>query len=161
MGGRSEGTGKGITGVTTPLAGVVVAGAALRAEDASALRRVFAGVGALISGASQSLSVKCPSGDCVGGVVSFPVDRGIAGFQVIVDSADNTARLTLRGPDGAQVRLAEASSASPWGKLKVPQRSGLTTAIVTYNRAPGARAAPRPLTALRHPEPPSPGTVDT
>ena len=102
------GTGEGITCGNTPISSDAVAGAYLRADDASALRRVFAGVGALISGASQSLSVKCPSGDCVGGVVSFPVDRGIAGFQVIVDSADNTARLTLRGPDGTQSRVAEA-----------------------------------------------------
>lgn len=157
----AEGTGKGITCGKTPISSDAVAGAYLRADDASALRRVFAGVGALIGGASQSLSVKCPSGECVAGVVRFAVDRGIAGFQVIVDSADNTARLTLRGPDGTQVRLAAAaSSPPPWGKLKVTQRSGLTTASVTFNRVSGAQVGQWTLTSLSPSGKPSPVAVD-
>ena len=156
----AEGTGKGLTCGKTPISSDAVAGAYLRADDASALRRVFAGVGALIGGASQSLSVKCPSGECVAGVVRFAVDRGIAGFQVIVDSADNSARLTLRGPDGTQVRLAAASSSPPWGKLKVTQRSGLTTASVTFNPVSGAQVGQWTLTSLSPSGKPSPVAVD-
>jgi len=156
----AEGTGKGITCGKTPISSDAVAGAYLRADDASALRRVFAGVGALIGGGSQSLSVKCPSGECVAGVVRFAVDRGIAGFQVIVDSPDNSARLTLRGPDGTQVRLAAASSASPWGKLKVTQRGGLTTASVTFNKVSGAQVGQWALTSLGASGAPSPVAVD-
>jgi hypothetical protein len=156
----AEGTGAGITCGQTPISSDAVVGAYLRADDASALRRVFAGVGALISGASQSLSLKCPSANCVGGVARFPVDRGIAGFQVIVDSFNNTAQLTLAGPDGKQVRLTAASPASPWGRLKVTERNGLTTARLTFKQVNGPQVGEWTLTSLGPSGKPNPVAVD-
>jgi len=156
----AEGTGRGLTCGKTPVSSSAASGAYLRADDASALRRVFAGVGALIGGASQSLSLKCPSGNCIGGVARFPVDRGIAGFQVIVDSSNNTAQLRLTGPDGKQVRLTAASNTSPWGKLKVTQRDGLTTARVTFSEISGSQVGTWKLTSLDASGKPSPVAVD-
>lgn len=155
----AEGVGQG-TSCGQPLSGGAVGGAYLRADNASALRRVFAGAGMLIGGASKSPSVACPSSDCAGGVVSFHVDRGIAKLQVIVDSPDSAARVTLAAPDGKPVVLAAATSHVPWGTLDVTQRSGLTTATATFDTLDGAQVGTWTVQALDSAGKPSPAVVD-
>ena len=156
----AEGSGAGATCGRTPVRSDAAVGAYLRADNASALRRVFAGVGALIGGGSQSWSVQCPSNKCVNGVAKFAVDRGIAGFQIIVDSADDTARIAISGPDGRAIPLAAGTSAVPGGTLKVSARAGLTTATVAFAKADGAQVGPWTVTSRDKAGKPSPVAVD-
>lgn len=155
----AEGVGQG-TSCGQLLAGSAVGGAYLRADDASALRRVFAGVGMLIGGASKSPSVACPSSDCAGGVVRFHVDRGIAKLQVIVDSPDNAAQVTLVAPGGKPIALAAATSHVPWGTLDVTQRAGLTTVTATFDTLDGAQVGTWTVQALDSAGKASPAVVD-
>ena len=155
----AEGVGQG-TSCGQPLSGSAVGGAFLRADNASALRRVFAGAGMLIGGASKSPSVACPSSDCAGGVVPFHVDRGIAKIQVIVDSPDSAAQVTLVAPGSTPIPLTAATSHVPWGTLDVTQRSGLTTATATFDKLDGAQVGTWTVQALDGAGKPSPVVVD-
>ena len=156
----AEGAGAGVTCGQSPIAAAAAAGAYLSADNATALRRAFAGVGALISGASPSQSVQCPSTECPGDAVTFGVDRGVAGFQLIVDSPDDAARLTLTGPGGQAIALAAGGASLPGGKLDVTGRDGLTTATATFDAADGADVGSWNLTALDVAGRPSPVAVD-
>ncbi|MBD9697903.1 VWA domain-containing protein [Flavimobilis sp. GY10621] len=128
----AEGSGDGVSCGQVPIRSDSSAGAFFHASDASALRLAFAGISALIGGASRSGSFTCPSDECVDGVVTFPVDRGIAGAQFIVDSLTDGTRLEVAGPDGKAVPLEPGETTVPGGTLDVASRAGLTTATLEF-----------------------------
>lgn len=156
----AEGSGSGVGCGQTPVASDAAVGAYLSAGDASALRRVFAGVGALISGASSSASITCPSPECAGDAVAFAVDRGVTGFQLIADSADAAATLTLTGPGGQPIALTAGAPTLPGGSLAVTGRDGLTTATATLDGPDGESVGAWSLTARDAAGQPSPVAVD-
>ncbi|WP_127126725.1 VWA domain-containing protein [Georgenia sp. SYP-B2076] len=134
----AEGSGAGTACGAQPVASDAAPGAYLRADQPAALRRLFAGIGARIEGGRSSLSVLCPGPGCPDGALSIPLDRGVAGFRAVLDTAAGTVPRLL-APDGSGLELRTATTTLRGAKVLVTSRDGLTTVSVTYGA--GAPAA--------------------
>ena len=122
----AEGVGGSTTCGSTPVpAG---AGALLRADEPSALRRLFAGVGALIQGGSPATSVRCPGAGCAGGSLSIPLDAGVSGLRVLLEGGADSA--ALFAPDGSRVALRPGSVRVADSEVTISSRDGLTVLSV-------------------------------
>ena len=131
----AEGTGGGEKCGTVPIPETSAGGASLLADDAAAMRRLFAQAAALIAGASQGDSLACPSEDCVGGLLRISADRGIGGFRVILERDPAAPAPDLVAPDGTITALDGSASDVAGASLIVSDRDGLTTVDVEF---PGA-----------------------
>jgi hypothetical protein len=132
-----EGSGEGTTCGTSPIPPDTTAGAYLRADNAAALRRLFAGTGALIAGGVHAQTEACPSTVCLDGELAFPVDDGILGARVILEAADDGARPALVAPNGSEHPLSAGTVSVPGGSLEVTERDGLTVASLTFRSPSG------------------------
>ena len=138
----AEGAADGVTCGESPVPSDAAAGAYLRADDAGALRRLFAGIGALLEGGTQSETRFCPSDRCADGVLDFPVDRGISGLELIVDAAAGTPAPRLVDPEGDVYDLVAGTHEAPWGTVAVTARDGLTVAELAFDDVDGAHVGP-------------------
>ena len=126
----AEGMGGGATCGSVPLSAGETPGAYLRADEPSALRRLFAGVGALIRGGTPASSVRCPGAQCLGGTFPIAVDAGVSGFRAVLEGTSDAARLLA--PDGSRVEVRPGSSTVAGADLTVSSRDGLTVVSVTH-----------------------------
>ncbi|SDS03036.1 von Willebrand factor type A domain-containing protein [Paraoerskovia marina] len=130
----AEGTGGG--GVEcghVPIAAEDSAGAYLRADQPDGLRRLFAGAGALIDGATPGQSALCPEEACTDGTLDFAVDEGIGGFRAVVQLDEGTDAPTLISPDGDTVTLNGETVKVDDATVVTTSRDGLVTADVTFS----------------------------
>lgn len=128
----AEGTGGPETCGTVPIPATSAGGAFLRADDAGAMRRLFAQAAALIGGGTSWKSVDCPSADCANGTLTIPADRGIGRFRVVLERDPGAALPTLLAPDGETVPLDGSVTDVDGAQLLVSDRDGLMTIDVTF-----------------------------
>ncbi len=129
----AEGVGGATTCGSTPVS--AGAGALLRADEPSALRRLFAGVGALIQGGTPAASVRCPGAECAGGDLRIPIDAGVSGMRVVLEGGTDSAGLVA--PDGSRIPLAPGSVRLTDAEVTISSRDGLS--VIAVDR-PGAEA---------------------
>ena len=127
----AEGEGAGEACGTVPIPASATAGAYLRADDAGALRRLFAQAGALIAGGTQGASVVCPDATCVEGQLDIPADRGIGGFRVVLERQAGSPPFTLVSPDGASAELVGGTTLDG-ATVGVTDREGLMVLDVVF-----------------------------
>ncbi|WP_193315010.1 vWA domain-containing protein [Georgenia thermotolerans] len=132
----AEGGGDGTRCGAQPVPADAAPGAYLRADRPAELRRLFAGVAALLEGGRAATRTSCPGDACPGGALPVPLDRGVAGFRAVLETA---APPRLVAPDGGQLPLAPGSSTVQGADVLVTSAQGLTTVSVTYPAGP-----PRP-----------------
>ncbi|MCE0488309.1 VWA domain-containing protein [Ornithinimicrobium sediminis] len=118
---------------TTPIPENFASGAYLRATDAGALQRVFAGAGTLLEGGQQAGSTTCPGSECVEGEFAVPVDAGLSGFRLVLDGVDPEIPPTIIAPNGTSQPLGSQSEGFRDASLSVTVREGLTVATVTFD----------------------------
>lgn len=128
----AEGTGGGESCGTVPIPATSAGGAFLRADDAGAMRRLFAQAAALIAGGTSWKSVDCPSVECANGTLPIPADRGIGRFRVVLERDPGAALPTLLAPDGETVPLDGSVADVGGAQLVVSDRDGLMTIDVTF-----------------------------
>lgn len=128
----AEGTGGAETCGTVPIPATSAGGAFLRADDADAMRRLFAQAAALIAGGTSWKSLECPSAECVDGTLTIPADRGIGRFRVVLERDAGAALPTLLASDGTTVPLDVPSSQADGAQVVVSDREGLMTIDVTF-----------------------------
>ncbi|MFH5824042.1 vWA domain-containing protein [Georgenia sp. AZ-5] len=129
----AEGAGDGTSCGTQPLAPDAAPGAYLRADQPAALRRLFAGVGALIEGGRQAEGAGCPGPACPDGRLTVPVDPGLAGFRAVVETSSPPR---LVGPGGGRHELRPGSTTVDGAAVSVTSGGGLTVVSVTYPAGP-------------------------
>ncbi|WP_194165058.1 hypothetical protein [Pseudactinotalea sp. HY160] len=121
---RLQAIAEGVAGTescgTTPVPANVTNGAFLNAEDANALNRLFAQMGALLEGLTPGESFNCPDSDCVDGRLQIPVDPGVGGFRLVVEVDPGAPDLQLAAPDGTTTVLDS----------RVSSISGATTSLL-------------------------------
>jgi len=135
----AEGTGNSVTCGTTPIPSDASSGVYLSANDPEALRRMFAGATAFISGATGGPSVTCPGPGCAGGRFSFVAEPGVGGFRVVADVGSNGRAPVLVGPGGTRMVLptvGSRSAAVPGGTVDAFGRDGLVTATMSAAAMP-------------------------
>ncbi|WP_157277258.1 hypothetical protein [Oerskovia sp. Root22] len=129
----AEGTGgSGTSCGTVPVSAHDTGGAYLRADQPDALRRLFAGAGALIEGGTPGLSVNCPDALCVDGVLPIATDIGVGRFRAVLEVATGAQTPTLFAPDGSQVPLAAGTSQLAGADVVTTSRDGLITVDVVF-----------------------------
>jgi hypothetical protein len=129
----AEGSADGVECGTTPVPESFSGRAYLRASDAAALRRVFAGAGTLIEGGQQALSVTCPGQECIEGQFRVPLDRGLSGFRLVLDGVQEDRPPVMRSPDGQAVELVSGTAAEVGsGQLAASTKEGLTVVDLTF-----------------------------
>ncbi|WP_157155706.1 VWA domain-containing protein [Diaminobutyricimonas sp. LJ205] len=131
----AEGTGEGESCGTAPIPSTSSTGAYLRADDAGAIRLLFAQATAMLNGATRGLSATCPDSLCVEGKLRIPVDPGIAGFQVIMERLSSNETPSLTAPDGSTATLDPGAKEIKGGKVIVNDHDGLITVDVKVPRA--------------------------
>jgi von Willebrand factor type A domain len=135
----AEGRGASTACGSTPIPSDASSGVHLSADDPEALRRLFAGATALMSGATGGPAVTCPGPGCPGGRFSFGVDAGVGGFRLVADVGTGRAAPALRTPDGQAIQLPSAGSrryAVSGGDVHAFTRDGLTTVTMTSDALP-------------------------
>jgi len=140
----AEGSAAGTTCGTFPIPEGSKSGAYLAANDAAALSRLFAGAGALISGASKGSSNSCPGTNCPSSRFSINVDPGVGGFRVVAQIQGSGRKARLSTPSGnvtlptkngtTQIKTSE-------GTVQTTTRSGLTTISVTLDKVASKSSA--------------------
>ncbi len=123
----AEGVGAGESCGTVPIPADSTPGAYLKADDAGALRRLFAQAAALIEGGTPGQSVACPDPTCVDGRLAIPLDAGVEGFRLVVDTDAAAAAPRLMAPDGSVITLDRASAQVAGATVAVASRDGLMT----------------------------------
>ncbi|WP_447925147.1 vWA domain-containing protein [Georgenia muralis] len=126
----AEGSGGAETCGSVPVAGDVTNGAFLNADDAGALARLFAQMGALLEGGQSTATYDCPSDDCVDGRLAIPVDAGVGGFRVVAQSEEGAAPMQLVAPDGATAVLEAPTVQVGGAESSVLVNGSLTTVDV-------------------------------
>jgi len=121
----AEGSGSGESCGTVPIGDSASGGAYLPADDALAMRRLFAQAAAMIDGATLGTTVVCPGAACVNGVLSLPVDAGIKGFRLILDRGSSADASTLTSPSGESASLNPALKDIDGSTVLVSDRNGL------------------------------------
>jgi hypothetical protein len=138
----AEGRGASTVCGSTPIPSDASSGVYLSADDPEALRRLFAGATALMSGATGGPAVTCPGPRCPAGRFSFGVDAGVGGFRLVADVGTGGAAPVLRTPDGQAIQLPSAGSmqyAVTGGGVDAFSRDGLTTVTMTSDALPTRR----------------------
>jgi hypothetical protein len=126
----ATGTGRGVSCGTTPIATDLASGVYLPAGDPAALRRLFAGAGALVAGATAGTTYSCPGARCPAGTLRLTMDRGVAGLRMV---AQGDGRLGIVSPHGTPVRLTPGVARTVDGaQVRLVARSGLATVDVSY-----------------------------
>ncbi len=124
---------------TVPVPASSSGGAYLRADDATAVRRLFAQAAALIAGGTPGISVVCPDDTCVDGRLSIPVDAGVGSFRLTVEHDADASAGKLLAPDGTVVALDAPSSDVDGAAVTTSTRDGFTVVDVRVDRSrPGA-----------------------
>ena len=149
----AEGQGAGERCGTVPIPASSAPGAYLSANDAGALRRMFANAAALIEGGTQGGSVTCPDATCVDGRYSIPLDQGVERFRLVIEAQPGAPASALEAPDGETVALDGSTTKVGSATVSSSSRDGLTTVEVRDPRADG-----RAWTLVANPA--SPSAVD-
>ncbi|GAA1641412.1 vWA domain-containing protein [Georgenia ruanii] len=129
----AEGTGDGTRCGAQPVPADAAPGAYLRADRPADLRRLFAGVAALLEGGRAAARTTCPGDACPGGALPVPLDRGVAGFRAVLETS---APPRLIAPDAGRHDLGAGSSTVLGAAVLVTTAEGLTTVSVTYPAGP-------------------------
>ncbi len=126
----ATGSGRGVTCGTAPLDADDASGAYLPAGDPAALRRLFAGAGALVAGATAGTTYACPGPQCRRGAIRLTMDTGVAGLRVVVQTG---GAVDLIGPDGSPARVTTGAVRTVDGaRVRLLSRSGLDTVDISY-----------------------------
>lgn len=119
---------------TVPVPESTTNGAFLTADDAGALSRLFAQMGALLEAGSNGQSFLCPGDVCVGGRLEIPVDPGVGGFRTVIEAVAGSPAPQLVAPDGTTVALDAATAEAGGATVSTLAGNGLITVDV---RTPG------------------------
>ncbi|WP_154794116.1 hypothetical protein [Occultella kanbiaonis] len=120
---------------TSPVPANVTNGAFMTADDASLLNRLFAQMGALLEGGTPAQSQECPGPGCVDGRLPVPVDPGVGGFRLVVESAAGAPALQLAAPDGTVVTLDAPVTEAPGATVSLLKGGTLSTVDVAITDA--------------------------
>ena len=157
----AEGTGQAVPCGKTPIPADASSGVYLSADDPAALRRLFAGATALISGGTAGPTAECPTTSCPKGRFSFDLDPGVGGFRVVADVGADGTGPTLMTPDGQRLTLPVSGRESfpvQGGSLEAFARDGLVTATMMSKSLPTRRPTGRSIWVARVAESTSTGT---
>ncbi|WP_141538725.1 VWA domain-containing protein [Isoptericola jiangsuensis] len=125
----AEGEGKGVTCGTLPVPDGAVGGAYLRADQPSALRRLFSGAGALMEGftPSDGGALACPL-DCP---VVVHADAAVGSFRIVHEVEAGGAPMRLTAPDGSTHELTRGSGGTSGSSISTTENDGLFVTDVT------------------------------
>lgn len=115
---------------TAPVPADVTNGAFLNADDAGALARLFAEMGALLEGLTPSGTVGCPGAECPDGRFPIAADPGVGGFRLVAESTPDAAAMHLVAPDGTTVVLDRPTTDVGGSSVSVLVTGSLTTVDV-------------------------------
>lgn len=123
----AEGTGANEACGEVPVGDQLTNGAFLNAEDAGALNRIFAQTVALIGGASNGRTVICPGDECIDGRLPIPVDTGVGGIRLVLETDEGAPAPQLVAPDGATAVLESAITDLGGAAVSVLDSNGLVS----------------------------------
>ncbi|QDB79063.1 hypothetical protein FE251_06525 [Georgenia wutianyii] len=125
----AEGSAGGESCGSVPVPADVTNGAFLNADDAGALARLFAHMGALLERFTSTGTAECPR-DCTEGRLAIPVDPGLGGFRIVAQSSAGAAPMQLVAPDGSTSVLDAPTAEVGGAGVSVLTSSSLTTVDV-------------------------------
>lgn len=126
----AEGSGGAEQCGTVPVSADVTNGAFLTSDDAGALSRLFAQMGALLEGGSDGASFVCPGEVCIDGRLEIPVDPGVGGFRTVIEATQGAPAPQLVGPDGTTIALDSATAEAPGATISTLVGNELVTVDV-------------------------------